>query len=205
MQRPVLYSFRRCPYAMRARLALHVAEIDYAHREILLKQKPHAMLKLSPKGTVPVLHLQEGRVLEQSLDIMHWALNQRDPEGWLGIEARQSQELISSNDGAFKHALDKYKYHVRFPEHSQETYRQDAELFLATLEKQLLKHQGLGLVATRISLADMAIMPFVRQFSRVEPEWFATCPYPSLRQWLQGIENSERFAAIMTKHTVWRE
>lgn len=196
----VLYSFRRCPYAMRARMALRYAGCAVHIHEVSLKAKPPEMLERSPKGTVPVLLVGE-QVLEQSLDIMHWALAQNDPDNWLlirdGDGRRQIQALIEENDLVFKHHLDRYKYFVRHPEHSQEHYRQLAEVFLQKLEDRLLNRDFL--VADQVGLADIAIAPFIRQFSAVDPEWFATSPYPKLRGWLERFVESALFKAVMVK------
>ena len=174
---PVLYSFRRCPYAMRARLALAYAGINVELREILLKDKPQAMLDLSPKGTVPVLQLGDGEVIDESIDVMHWALQINDPDAWRDPDPELCEALIESNDGPFKSALDRYKYFTRHPENPREVYRQQGEVFLSTLEEHLGKHDGKGLMRDTPSLADMAIFPFVRQFANSDPKWFETAPY----------------------------
>lgn len=196
----VLYSFRRCPYAMRARMALRYAGCTVQIHEISLKAKPPQMLERSPKGTVPVLVMGD-QVLEQSLDIMHWALAQNDPDNWLlisdGDGRREIQALVEHNDQVFKQQLDRYKYFVRYPAFSQEHYRQQAEVFLQTLEARL-QHRDF-LVTGRETLADIALAPFIRQFSAVDPEWFATSPYPKLRGWLQRFVESELFRAVMVK------
>jgi glutathione S-transferase len=196
----VLYSFRRCPYAIRARMALRYAGCEVQIHEVSLKAKPPEMLERSPKGTVPVLVLAD-RVLEQSLDIMHWALAQNDPDNWLQINngdgRRDIQALLEENDHVFKQHLDRYKYFVRHPEYSQEHYRQQGEVFLQKLEARLLQRDFL--VADQVTLADIAVAPFIRQFSAVDPEWFATCPYPELRGWLERIIQSALFKAVMVK------
>ncbi|OLS62256.1 glutathione S-transferase [Pseudomonas putida] len=192
----ILYSFRRCPYAMRARLALRYAGVPVRIEEVSLKAKPAEMLALSPKGTVPVLSV-EGRVLEESLDIMRWALAQDDPQDWLLQGDPQIDALIARNDSEFKVHLNHYKYAERYPEHSREHYRQQAEVILADLER-LLSEQPY-LLADHPSLADAALLPFIRQFAGVEPQWFAEAPYPRLRAWLQGWLESELFKAIMAK------
>jgi glutathione S-transferase len=193
----LLYSYRRCPYAMRARMALSYAGIAYQVQEISLKNKPAGLLAVSPKGTVPVLVLPDGRVLEQSLDIMHWALQQHDPAQWLGIDHVNSQALISENDGAFKQALDKYKYASRFPEQSAASYRSQAEVFLCKLELALQDQPFLS--GTHLSLTDVAIFPFIRQFAAVDANWFAQAAYPKLQAWLQARLESSLFKGIMTK------
>ncbi len=200
---PVLYSYRRCPYAMRARMALHYADISVEVREIALKAKPAHMLQLSPKGTVPVLVLPDGSVIDESLDIMRWALQQHDPEGWLGSQAQRSQaeSLIAENDGPFKRALDQYKYAIRFPEQPPETYRAQGEVFLKQLEMRL--HQHTYLLSDQTNLADIAIFPFVRQFSMVDEAWFEATSYHRVKAWLQAWLLSERFSAIMQKYPTY--
>ncbi len=193
----LLYSYRRCPYAMRARMALSYAGIAYQLQEISLKDKPPGLLAVSPKGTVPVLLLPDGRILEQSLDIMHWALQQHDPDLWLAVDSEQSQALISENDGAFKLALDRYKYASRFPEQAPESYRAQAQGFLQKLE-QLLSHQPF-LSGAHLSLTDVAIFPFIRQFAAVDATWFALAPYPKLKTWLQARLASSLFLGVMAK------
>ena len=193
----LLYSYRRCPYAMRARMALSYAEIAYQVQDISLKDKPPCLLAVSPKGTVPVLVLPDGRVLDQSLDIMHWALQQHDPDQWLGIDSDKSQALISENDGAFKQALDKYKYASRFPEQSAEAYRSQAEVFLRKLEQALQDQPFLS--GAHLSLTDVAIFPFIRQFAAVDANWFAQAAYPKLQAWLQARLESSLFLGVMSK------
>ncbi|HEY0290575.1 MAG TPA: glutathione S-transferase [Pseudomonas sp.] len=195
---PTLYSFRRCPYAMRARMALRYAGCDVDIIEVSLKAKPAEMLQRSPKGTVPVL-LLASEVLEQSLDIMHWALAQNDPHDWSMTASPDAQreiaQLIAQNDGAFKQDLDRYKYAVRYPEFSQEEYRQRAEVFLCELEGRLQQRDYL--VANHLTLADIALAPFIRQFCFVDPDWFWQSPYPKLREWLQRFLNSALFIQSM--------
>jgi glutathione S-transferase len=193
----LLYSYRRCPYAMRARMALSYAGIAYQLHDISLKDKPAGLLAVSPKGTVPVLVLPDGRVLEQSLDIMHWALQQHDPSRWLDIDRDNSQALISENDGAFKQALDKYKYASRFPEQSAASYRSQAEVFLCKLEQALQERSFLS--GAHLSLTDVAIFPFIRQFVAVDADWFAQATYPKLQAWLQARLESSLFLGVMSK------
>ena len=202
MTAPVLYSYRRCPYAMRARMALHCSGIEVEIREIALRQKPAAMLAASPKGTVPVLVVPGGAVIDESLEIMRWALAQHDPQAWLNDVAR-SEVLIAENDGSFKQALDRYKYAERFPEHPQQTYRAQGERFLSQLETQLQEHAYLLDAEPR--LADIAIFPFVRQFAAVDPAWWEAAPYPALSAWLALWVRSALFDSIMQKHPVWVE
>ncbi|MFJ4398020.1 glutathione S-transferase [Pseudomonas sp. NPDC089396] len=196
----ILYSFRRCPWAMRARLALRYAGCELEIREVAMKHKPVELLALSPKGTVPVLDTGHG-VLEESLDIMRWALEQNDPQDWRlqadPAAAQQADALIARNDSAFKAQVNLYKYAERYPEHSREHYRQQAEPWLATLE-QLLEGRSY-LLAEHPSLADAALLPLMRQFAGVEPQWFAEAAYPRVRSWLEGWLASELFKAVMAR------
>lgn len=196
----ILYSFRRCPYAMRARMALHYAGCPVQICEVSLKAKPAKMLALSPKGTVPVLSV-DGEVLEESLQIMRWALARHDPQDWLlsadPEAAHAAGALIERNDTLFKVRLNHYKYAERYPEQTREAYRERAEEVLLDLEQRLA--QQAYLVAAHPSIADVALMPFIRQFAGVEPEWFAQAAYPHLRAWLQGWLDSPLFKAIMAR------
>lgn len=198
---PVLYSFRRCPYAIRARMALTVAGMAVELREVLLRDKPAAMLEVSAKGTVPVLLLPDGRVIDESLEVMDWALTQNDPEAWADTSA-DTEALIAYCDGPFKGWLDKYKYADRHPEQSQGAYRQRAEEFLALLEQRLADREFLG--GERVTRGDVAVFPFVRQFAGVDPAWWRGAPYPKLRRWLEFWLASETFTAVMAKHPLWR-
>jgi glutathione S-transferase len=197
---PTLYSFRRCPYAMRARMAVRYAGCAVEIVEVSLKAKPVEMLERSPKGTVPVLVLDD-QVLEQSLDIMGWALAQNDPDDWLMADDYVAQrliaDLIARNDGPFKTSLDQYKYAVRYPEFSQQEYRQHGEVFLKELEERLGSQRFL--VSDHLTLADIALAPFVRQFCFVDPEWFWQSPYVKLREWLQRFLDSALFVQAMQK------
>ena len=201
---PILYSFRRCPYAMRARMALLYTSINVELREVVLRDKPPSMLAVSAKGTVPVLQLADGRVLDQSLDIMHWALADSDPRQWRRIEfGEATDELIAHNDGEFKTALDRYKYWERFPAESQDYYRAQGELFLAQLESRLSAKRYL--FGEQITLADVALFPFVRQFAFVDKAWFDQSPYPKLRAWLDEHLASELFVRAMKKSPPWQD
>jgi glutathione S-transferase len=206
MTHAILYSFRRCPYAMRARLAIAISGIQVELREITLQDKPQAMLDLSPKGTVPVLITADGTLLEESLDLMYWALRQSDPNLWLVTEPEQvalTRQLIQQNDGEFKHYLDRYKYADRYPGHDEAYYRQQAEKTLVQLE-QYLTSTGC-LISEHITLADMAILPFIRQFALVDKDWFDSTPYPQLKNWLENFLSSELFDSIMPKFSAWQE
>ena len=198
--KPLLFSFRRCPFAIRARLAIKVSGIEVDMQEVSLRAKPKELLACSPKGTVPVLKFADGRVLEQSLDIMHWALTQNDPERWLDgdqVVMAEMMSLIQHNDESFKPKLDLYKYAVRFPQHSEAYYREQAEPFLVDLNARL-RNDGY-LLAGRYTLADMAIFPFIRQFANVNPDWFYASRYQHLIAWLDRLISSELFQNIMQK------
>lgn len=194
---PILYSFRRCPYAMRARLALAVSGVGYALREVKLSAKPAAMLAASPKGTVPVLHLPDGAVIDESLDIMRWALALRDPEGWL---TRDDPALIAANDGGFKHDLDRYKYPQRHGSDALD-HRDSGLVFLRALDRRLAAHGQL--CGPMRGLADAAIVPFVRQFVAVDRDWFDAQPLPRLKVWLAEHLASDLFAAVMVRRPQW--
>ncbi len=195
-----LYSFRRCPYAMRARMALRYSEVALDIVEVSLKAKPAEMLALSSKGTVPVLNV-DGQVIDESLAIMHWALAQHDPQDWLlrddPVGQASMAALIEENDQVFKVHLNRYKYAERYPEQPMVFYRGEGERFLGKLE-QLLEQRAY-LLGAHPSLADVALMPFIRQFAHVDREWFAQSPYPRLQRWLQGFLDSALFTAIMKK------
>lgn len=200
MTKPILYSFRRCPYAMRARLALAMSGQACELREVKISAKPPAMLALSPKGTVPVLLLPDGVVIEESLDIMRWALGQHDPENWL---ARDDAELIARNDGPFKHHLDRYKYPQRHDSDPLD-HRAKGQAILADLEARLYVRGG-QLAGRERGLVDLAIMPFIRQFAAVDPAWFAGLDYPSLQRWLTEHLASPLFQSIMQRWTPWSD
>jgi glutathione S-transferase len=195
-----LYSFRRCPYAMRARLALRYSGVPLEIVEVSLKAKPAEMLALSPKGTVPVLSV-DGRVIDESLDIMRWALARHDPQDWLlkddGPAQQRIEALIAENDQVFKPHLNRYKYAERYPEQPMAYYRSQGEVFLRQLDELLSQRDYL--LADHPSLADMALAPFVRQFAHVDREWFAQTPYRNLQRWLQRFLESELFTQVMAK------
>lgn len=199
---PVLYSFRRCPYAMRARMALAQAGQVVQLREVALRAKPQALLAVSPEATVPVLVLPD-RVLTHSLDIMVWAWQGHDPDGWLARrDTPDNHALVAANDGAFKQALDRYKYAERFPERPQASYRDDAlAALIAPLEQRLLQQPFLG--GAHPCLTDLALMPFVRQFAAVLPAWWASAPFHATQAWLQGWLAGPLFAQAMVPYTPW--
>ena len=197
---PILYTFRRCPYAIRARMAVFAAGIDdITLHEVSLRDKPQSMLDASSKGTVPVLCV-DGIVIDESIDIMRWALAINDPNKWLDISSTQNttfNELLQENDTTFKFWLDKYKYASRFPEYTEEHYRTQAEEFLMRLESIL---QGSKyLLADTLKIADMAIFPFIRQFSMVDKAWFDNSKYTRVKEWLEEIISSELFVDVMKK------
>ena len=201
----ILYSFRRCPYAMRARMALLVSGIDYEHREILLRDKPAHMLAASPKATVPVLILDD-HVIDESFDIMLWALEQNDPKNWLSPDFPNMLNLINTITGDFKHHLDRYKYASRYAQDENRasidlTHRQQACEILAEFE-DILPTQ-IYLMGDKPSLADYAIFPFIRQFSNVERDWWNAPEFPAIHGWLDSFLNSDIFQTIMQKHPVW--
>ena len=195
-----LYSFRRCPYAMRARMALRYSDVAVNIVEVSLKAKPAEMLALSSKGTVPVLSV-DGQVIDESLAIMHWALAQNDPQDWLlkddPVGRAQIAVLIEENDQVFKVHLNHYKYAERYPEQPMEVYRAEGEVFLRQLDELLQEREYL--LANHPSLADVALLPFVRQFAHVDREWFGQTPYLHLQAWLQRFLESDLFTSVMAK------
>lgn len=198
---PLLYSYRRCPYAMRARLALLQAGRPFRAFEIVLRDKPAALLALSPKGTVPVLRLGDGTVLEESWDIMRWAWQADDREGWWQrAQSPENLELLARNDGEFKRRLDRYKYPERHADAGGAREQQRAlavDALLRPLEQRLTAQPHLG--GDRPCASDLAIFPFVRQFAAVEPDWFAAQPLPAVQAWLAAWLASPLFAACMVK------
>ncbi len=201
MEFPILWSFRRCPYAMRARLAIRSSGVRVCLREIVLRDKPHRFLATSPKGTVPVLDTDH-EVLEESRDIMIWALSRSDPDGWLDMPP-EGNTLIDMCDGPFKTALDHTKYAVRFPDLDEAEEREKAMIFLRTLNDRL--GTTCFLMGPRRTLADMAILPFVRQFANTDRAWFDGCRLTPLTAWLDDFLESDAFAAIMRKYPPWQE
>lgn len=209
MNLPVLYSFRRCPYAMRARLVLKYAGITVETREVDLSNPPAALLSISSDATVPVLQLPDNTVIEESWDIALWATRQNDPDLWMGENEQhllESEMLIETNDYSFKQDLDHYKYSDRYPEHSMEYYRHLGEEFLQELEERLNSNRYL--LSDSVSIADIGIFPFIRQFAMVDKSWFDQSAYVKLQQWLNefiGAEGSQDqlFLSIMDKHKLW--
>jgi glutathione S-transferase len=196
MTKPILYSFRRCPYAMRARMSLLESGVEVELREVILRDRPEHMMDISPKGTVPVLLLPDGAVIEESLDIMLWSLD----ESWL---AGDWKELIDVNDGDFKHHLDRYKYNNRYENVlSSEEHREHALSILKTYDERLSNQAYL--CGDSISLADLALSPFVRQFANTDRGWFDQLPLLHLHDWLIGILEGDLFKSCMVKHKQWQ-
>ncbi|MCR9135742.1 MAG: glutathione S-transferase [Alphaproteobacteria bacterium] len=201
---PILYSFRRCPYAIRARLAVWSSGMAVALREVVLRDKPQAFLEASPSATVPTLVGSDTTIIDESLDIMVWALSRHDPEGWLMPETGPHDDgldLIDRNDGPFKHHLDRYKYHVRHAGCDPLAEREAAAGFLHDLDRRLVTAPWL--FGARASLADMAILPFVRQFANVDRDWFDGQNWSGVRRWLREFEQSDRFVLVMNKYAAW--
>src|SRR5690554_369516 len=199
---PVLYSFRRCPYAMRARMAIAVSDYRCELREIILKDKPEAMLKASPKGTVPVLILENGTVIDESLAIMLHVLQLNDSQNWLLYKA-DSLSLIEEYDIRFKPLLDRYKYHVGYPELSFDEHRDNTLPYLIALNQKLENSDHL--LGDNIQLADIAIMPFIRQYAFVDKQWFDQQDWPALQDWLHKHLNSSLFKRIMPKFKLFND
>lgn len=189
---PLLYTFRRCPYAMRARMAIAISGVTVVMQEVALRNKPQALLNASAKGTVPVLVFADGSVLEESLDIMRWALRLNDPGHWL---AGDDPELLALNDGNFKRALDRYKYPSRYPETDAGAARHAGLRMLWTLETRL--SATLFLTGAHCALSDIAILPFVRQFRGVDAVWFDAQPIPNLQRWLTQLLSTPLFVQVM--------
>ena len=198
---PIVYSFRRCPYAMRARMAMARSRSGARLREVVLRDKPEAMLEVSPKGTVPVLVLANGEVIDESLDIMLWALSQYDPDGWLA-DRDNCLAWIERNDQEFKGWLDKYKYANRHPEQTEHWYREQGEQFIQAMESQLSNKDWLG--GSHCRLCDVAVFPFIRQFAGVDPKWWQSAPYPSTRAWLDRWLANPLFTSVMKKYPQWQ-
>lgn len=197
---PILYSFRRCPFAMRARLALWASGTPYVLREVVLANKPAQMLALSAKGTVPVLHLPNGQVIDESLDVMAWALAEHDPLNW---RDHQDDDFIRACDTEFKFHLDRYKYATRYDNSDPLGHRSLGEAFVRSLDQRLTAQPFLGGLHPR--LTDTAIAPFVRQFALADWEWFFQTPYVHVQGWLNAFISSAAFVQVMEKHPPWRE
>lgn len=196
---PILYSFRRCPYAMRARLAIAVSGVEAELREVVLRDKPLELIEVSAKATVPVLVLPNGEVIDESLDITRWALERNDPEYWL---ANVDAEMIAMNDGPFKHALDRYKYPHRYDLPNGLEHRDEALTHLRNMNGRLTNAPFLG--GNKRDFNDIAIFPFVRQFAATDQAWFDAQPLHALQSWLAELLTSELFASIMHRYPQWK-
>ena len=198
---PILYSFRRCPYAMRARLAIYSSNIKCELREVVLRDKPSEMLEISPKATVPVLQLIDGTVIDESHDIAIWAIKQNDPNGW-DTYIEEMSALVQMNDFRFKTHLDKYKYSSRNPELSMEEHRENANFFLEHLETLLEKNRFLS--SERQTITDLAVFPFIRQFAFVDKTYFYALKFKRLQSLLDYHIESIMFKNIMIKYNQWQ-
>ncbi len=199
---PILYSFRRCPYAMRARMGLMIAQQKVLLREVVLRDKPDAMIKASAKATVPVMVLPDGNVIDQSIDIVRWALGQNDPKNWLKYETA-ADSVIEQADGPFKSALDRYKYHVRYDNADPHIERSKALTILMEWDK-IIGKKGC-FFGEKIGLADIAIFPFVRQFANHDRIWFDAQSIPHIHTWLAMNLESDLFTSVMHKYDKWQE
>jgi len=203
MAEPTLYSFRRCPYAIRARMAIRASGLNCQLREVALRNKPQEMLNLSPKGTVPVLSVG-AQVIDESIDIMDWALTESAVDGWHRNELQH--DLVRQNDGEFKANLDRYKYFDRYPDKPQDAYLQAGLFFLDELENVMRsgKSNSCYLVTAHLSALDVAIFPFIRQFAFVDKARFDALSLPRVQQWLITMLHSPLFESVMYKHTAWK-
>ena len=202
----ILYSFRRCPYAMRARMGLKIAGIEYEHREVLLRDKPAEMLTASPKATVPIMVLEGGEVIDESFDIMLWALEQSDPEQWLAPDMAPMLDLIKTIEGPFAQEQFRYKYASFFDDSLKRgdvnvEHRDKACVFLKDYEEILAKSNFL--MGEKPSLADYAIFPFIRQFAAVERNWWDKPQFPHLHKWWAHFMEAEIFTSIMEKYPLF--
>ena len=201
---PILYSFRRCPYAMRARMAIHISGQRCELREVLLRDKPPSMLEYSAKGTVPVLILQDGKVIDESLDVIDWALNLNDPDDWQRSKDKEkTKELIKINDGEFKYHLDRYKYSKRYDNEDPEFHRKKCLKFIESINNELNNSEYI--FDDNISYADIVLLPFIRQFRIADIEWFESLPYDNLKKWLSSFLDSSLLNSIMKKYDLWKE
>ena len=201
---PILYSFRRCPYAMRARMAIHISDQRCELREVLLRDKPPSMLEYSAKGTVPVLILQDGKVIDESLDVIDWALNLNDPDDWQrSKDTKKTKELIKINDGEFKYHLDRYKYSKRYDNEDPEFHRKKCLKFIESVNNEL--NNSKYIFDDNISYADIVVLPFIRQFRIADIEWFDSLPYDNLKKWLSSFLDSSLLNSIMKKYDLWKE
>lgn len=202
---PILYSFRRCPYCMRAHMALKYANQKIILREVELNDLPAEALAVSLHATVPSLVINENEYMDESWDIVKWAIQKNDPDNWLGKNGeylKDAEMLVETNDYSFKEDLDHYKYADRHPEQPMEYYRQRCEEFLDELNEML--EENVFLLADHITIADIAVFPFIRQFAMVDKGWFDKAPYPELQRWLDFILDTEWFSDAFKKHEIWK-
>lgn len=211
MSLPILYSLRNCPFAMRARIAIYKSQQPIDLREVDLKNKPAQMIEASQKATVPTLVLPLNQVIDESLDVMLWALKENDPADLFQSKSSETPEkrkeeiltLISVFDSEFKGHLEQYKCAKRYHESNLQTCRNTCERYIQNLEERLSKHQYL--IDDNESLADIAILPFIRQFAKVERQWYLTSPYPLVKKWLNQYLQSAMFTKVMAKYPLWTE
>jgi len=202
MTLPVLYSLRNCPYAMRARLAIYKSKQAVELRDVVLSNKPAEMIIASPKATVPILVLTNSKVIDESLDVMLWALGESDPENLLhAANTDRVLNLVDLLDSEFKPRLEAYKCAKRYHENNVQECRQACELYIQNLEQRLMSHHYL--IDENESMADIAILPFIRQFAKVERQWYLQSPYPKVRDWLNQYLQSAMFNKVMTKYPLW--
>ncbi len=199
---PILYSFRRCPYAMRARLTLAFCAIQVELREVVLRDKPKELIDVTPKATVPVLVLQDNSTIDESLDIMLWAIAESCNRELTEQDIEQQKKLINTFDVEFKPLLDRYKYFQRYPEAHQQTYRSHAVAWLQQFEERLFNQRFL--MGSELSLADLATFPFIRQFAHVDAKWFDACHLIEVKRWLTTCLDSDLFMSIMKKYPQWQ-
>ena len=185
---------------MRARMAMRYSKISYEHREILLKNRPKDLYRISKKGTVPVLKLVDGTVIDESVDIMKWCIKQNDLDGWLEDNYALQIRFIKNNDTEFKYWLDRYKYHIRYVENSFEKYQKEVEAFL--IKYNLILQENYFLMGEKLNLVDVALMPFIRQAAHVDIGWFDQ-NFPALSDWLEKLKVSSLFLSIMKKYDIW--
>jgi glutathione S-transferase len=202
---PILYSLRNCPYAMRARIAIFKAKKTVILRDIVLSDKPKEMITASPKATVPIIVLPNGAVIEESFDVMLWAITENDPDDLLHSKNPKflatMLNIIKSFDQDFKACLEQYKCAKRYRESNISECRAACEQYIQTLEIRLTDHDFL--LSDKESLADIALLPFIRQFARVERQWYLQSPYPKVRQWLNNYLQSPMFTKVMAKYPLW--
>ena len=205
MSLPILYSLRQCPYAMRARLGLLLSKQPVMIRDIVMTNIPKEMFTASSKGEVPVLVLDDGTVIDESIDIMRWALNINDPQDLLYKHqsnlTEEIENLIQHCDNEFVEALKKYKAASRYHDDAEVDHRQNCEVIIRDIENRLSKQKYI--FGDKPSLADYAILPFIRQFSRVDRKWFIQSPYPKLRSWLEWHYQNPLFSKAMKKYPQW--